>query len=148
MIEITVALAIISFALVAIMGLFPVAMKNATESQRETRATFIAQSIFADLAAGASPTNTFAATSTNLASSPLAINLSTNQATFSLFYSDEGQPQGVNVAPTSVYEGIIKITRDTVLTNLSRVEVQIEAPASAPTNNRTRYHFLTWMRNQ
>lgn len=49
LIEIILALGIISFALVGILGLFPVAVDAATNSQRETHAALIARSIFDQL---------------------------------------------------------------------------------------------------
>ncbi|MFV0337110.1 MAG: hypothetical protein ACK5LK_02550, partial [Chthoniobacterales bacterium] len=58
--EITIALGIIAFALVGIMGLLPVAMRAANESQWETRATFIAESIIGELNT-ADPANAFIA---------------------------------------------------------------------------------------
>lgn len=147
LIEITIALGIVAFALVAIMGLFPVAMKNATESQRETRATFIAQSIFSDLAAS-SATNRFIAIGSDLTSSGSRQSVGlTNNSTNSVFYSDEGAPLGTALSSAAAFEGKILIARDPALTNLSRVEVQIEAPAAAPTTNRTKYNFVTLLRN-
>ena len=43
LIEVVLALGIISFAIVGIIGLMPVAMKSAGDSMRETDATFIAR---------------------------------------------------------------------------------------------------------
>ena len=48
LIEIVLALGVISFAIVGIMGLFPVAMRAAQESQSETRATLATVSRSAD----------------------------------------------------------------------------------------------------
>lgn len=154
LVEITIALGIVAFALVAIMGLFPVAMKNATESQVETRATFIAQSIFSDLEAGPSATNTFLATGPDWSNSGSrqVVNLSAN-GTYYVAYSEEGKPIG---APTAAafdtggggnYGARVMIARDSVITNLSRVEVQVESPLSAPTNGRTKFSFVTLMPN-
>ena len=41
LVEAALSLAIISFAMIAIMGLFPVALHTARDSDNETRATFI-----------------------------------------------------------------------------------------------------------
>jgi type II secretory pathway pseudopilin PulG len=49
LVEVALSLAIISFAIVAIMGLFPVAMQTARESNRETRAALIARRIVDEL---------------------------------------------------------------------------------------------------
>jgi len=51
LIEIVLALGIIAFALVGILGLFPVAVDAAASSQQETQAAFIARSIFDQLEA-------------------------------------------------------------------------------------------------
>jgi prepilin-type N-terminal cleavage/methylation domain-containing protein len=51
LIEIMLAVAIIAFALTGILGLFPVAVGAASESQHETQAAIIARSIFEQLQA-------------------------------------------------------------------------------------------------
>jgi type II secretory pathway pseudopilin PulG len=51
LIEIILAVAVIAFALTAILGMFPVAVGAATDSQRETQAALIARSIFNQLQA-------------------------------------------------------------------------------------------------
>jgi len=51
LIEIILAVAVIAFALTAILGMFPVAVGAATDSQRETQAALIARSIFDQLQA-------------------------------------------------------------------------------------------------
>lgn len=158
LIEVTLALGVIAFALVAIMGLFPVAMKSATESQRETRATFIAQSIFADLGSGMSTTNTFIAIGTNFQqpAGRLSVNLATNGTNFLLF-SEEGVPMGtvtdaqflgsVSTVGTA-YGAKVMVNQLPVFTNRSRVEVQVEAPLGAISTNRTKYNFVTEVRNR
>ncbi|HEY5791667.1 MAG TPA: hypothetical protein VIS74_00115 [Chthoniobacterales bacterium] len=154
--EITLALGIVAFALVAIMGLFPVAMKNALESQNETRATFIAQSIFSDLESGPASTNTFLAAGTNW-SSPgdrVIVNLKAAN-TFYVKYSDEGAPVGTysNVSAfeaaggDAAYGARVIITPDPVLANLSRAEVQVESPLSAASASRAKFNFVTLLPN-
>jgi len=154
-VEITIALGIVAFALVAIMGLFPVAMKHAVDSQNETRATFIAQSILADLAAGPTSTNTFLAQGTNWGSAGdrLPVNLKQSN-TFFLKYSDEGAPlESVAQGPfeaaggNAAYGARVIVVPDSALASLSRVEVQVEAPMGAPSANRNKYHFVTLVPN-
>ena len=48
-VEAALSLAIMSFAIFAIMGLFPVALQTAREGNRETRATLIARRIVDEL---------------------------------------------------------------------------------------------------
>jgi uncharacterized protein (TIGR02598 family) len=49
LVEAALSMAIISFAIIAIMGLFPVALQTAREGNRETRATLIARRIVDEL---------------------------------------------------------------------------------------------------
>jgi len=158
LIEVTLALGVIAFALVAIMGLFPVAMKSATDSQRETRATFIAQGVIADLKSGASPTNTYVSIATNfqLPAGRVTVNLE-NGSTNYLAFSEEGTPLGSVsagdfsnplAAPSSAYGTKVIVTPDPTFPSLTRVEVQVEAPAAAVSTNRTKYNFITNLRNR
>jgi uncharacterized protein (TIGR02598 family) len=154
LVEITIALGILAFALVGIMGLFPVAMKSATESQRETRATFIAGSLIGELQAN-SPTNTFLVANTNWAenaSGRVPVNLSAN-STHYIAFDSEGNPIGSNPnndpMGNAAYLATVRVAvQPAPLTNLSRVEVWVEAPASAPTNTRSRYPFVTLLPNR
>jgi type II secretory pathway pseudopilin PulG len=152
LIEVVLALGVIAFALVGIMGLFPVAMKSAQESQRETRATLIAQQIFSDLRTGTS-SNRFvisgsnnATDTVNLAPSgttPLFLAFNTNGmpvkslsgGTFSNSYSDITVP----------FLASITVDTNTGMSNLSRIQATIEAPAAAPSTNRSKYTFVTLM---
>lgn len=155
LVEVTLAIGIIAFALVGIMALFPAATKAALESQRETRATFIAQQILADLTSGP-PTNTFLGTSAELAISNnrTPLNLATNN-TFVLAYTEEGRflqtnaPQNFALPnPTASFLTKLTITTNDLPSGLSRVEVLVTAPASATETNRSRYPFITLLRNQ
>ncbi|MFV0415203.1 MAG: hypothetical protein ACK5NG_02425 [Chthoniobacterales bacterium] len=159
LVEITIALGIIAFALVGIMGLLPVAMRAANESQWETRATFIAESIMGELRSS-SPDQTFIATAAtdpaSWESGPgrLSVNLAANN-TYYILYDDEGEPVGTQsgaspVASNSpgVFLAQVSIQQQAApMTNLSRVNVRVEVPASAPANRRSLYHFVTLLKN-
>jgi uncharacterized protein (TIGR02598 family) len=154
LIEVVLALGVIAFALVGIMGLFPVAMKSAQESQRETRATLIAQQIFSDLRVasgthrmyvrGPSPTNSsWVVTNFSLATD--------NNAAF-LAYDQAGSGLTNNLTsanpvtdPSAIFLATIAVDTNTGTANLSRVQATIEAPAAAPSANRTKYTFVTLM---
>jgi uncharacterized protein (TIGR02598 family) len=69
LIEIILAVAVIAFALTAILGLFPVAVGAATDSQRETQAALIARSILDQLAARPGSATRYFTLETNAASS-------------------------------------------------------------------------------
>lgn len=143
LVEIVLALGIISFALVGIMGLFPVAMKSAQESQRETRAAQIAMQIFNDLR-GTPGTNSLIATSTNLLTSQLRVNL-TGGSTNIVCYDRDGSTIGTTVTPDAIFLSEIRIVPNTPMVGVSQVQASIETPANAPTNSRTRYVFVTLM---
>lgn len=56
LIEIILAIGIISFAVVAILGMFPVAVRAATDSQHETQAALIARSLLEEIESRPGPT--------------------------------------------------------------------------------------------
>jgi len=154
LIEVVLAIGIIAFAIVGIIGLMPVALKTSQVSQRETRATFIAQSIFNDLRAGA-PTNCFIALGTNLAVATNRGTVSlTNNADYYANYSDMGTAAGTNTAANfsnpittgAVFTAQLRIATNNQPAGISQVDVTVETPASAPSTNRSRYIFTTLMR--
>ncbi len=148
------ALGVIAFALVGIMGLFPVALKSALESQRETRATLIAQQIFSDL-------RTMPGTNRLLVRGPSVANaadLITNfslavNANIVLSYDADGNGRTDQISPGSfagsfpdaAFLANVSIDTNTGIANLSRVQATIEAPAAAPSTNRSKFTFVTLM---
>jgi type II secretory pathway pseudopilin PulG len=151
LIEVVLALGVIAFALVGIMGLFPVAMKSAQESQRETRATLIAQQIFSDLRV-ASGTNRFV-TSGPSVSNTNGLSLA-SAGNLYLAYNTNGVPLAAIAASdfTNSYGDVstsfvanVTVDPNTGTSNLSRIQATIEAPAAAPSANRTKYTFVTLM---
>lgn len=157
LIEVTIALGIVVFALVAIIGLLPVAVKTSAGSERETQATFIAQNIFSDLVSGYGPTNTFITSGEDVLEpgGRTAVNLAADSDKY-VIYNLQGQPMGTSTASkfitpqgsNAVYGAKIAIRRNPAATNLSRVEVQVETPVDAPGTNRTRYKFVTELPNR
>jgi prepilin-type N-terminal cleavage/methylation domain-containing protein len=148
LIEVVLALAVIAFAITGIMGLFPVALRSALESQRETRATLIAQQIFSDLRASPS-TNLLLATGTNLSSTGSFVtpppSLS-NAWTHVISFSDDGLPIANGATPNAIYVANISATPNLPVPGLTRVQVDVEAPPQASSTNRSRYTFLTLLR--
>ena len=141
----------IAFALVGIMGMFPVAMRSAQESQRETRATLIARQIFSDLRV-ASGTNRFvmsgpAANDTNglslAATGNLYLAFNTNGSPLATITASDFS----NTYPDVSASFLANITVDTStgISNLSRVQTTIEAPPAAPSAKRSKYTFVTLM---
>lgn len=152
LIEVALALAVIAFAITGIMGLFPVALKSAQESQRETRATFIAQQIFNDLKA--SPrTNLFIATGTNLLDAASFVSPRpsfTNAWSNSVGFDPAGLPVESLANPASPQSSVsfvanISSTPNTPVSGLARVQVDVETPAQAAATNRSKYTFVTLM---
>ncbi len=148
LIEVVLALAVIAFAITGIMGLFPVALKSAQESQRETRATFIAQQIFNDLKA--SPrTNLLIAIGTNLLDptsfvtpQPSFTNAWSNTVSFDV----SGAPIGAGTNANAIYLASVSSTPNIPASGLARVQVDVETPAQAAAANRSKYTFITLMR--
>lgn len=148
LIEIVLALGVISFALVGIMGLFPVAMRSAQESQRETRAALIAQQIFSDLRTGTGG-NRSVTYGTNSLAVPLAPG-----ATFFLAYDTNGF--GItNISESefsrsynstnAAFLAQISVSTNTGISNLSQVQTTVVAPAVAPPVSRSTNTFVTLM---
>jgi type II secretory pathway pseudopilin PulG len=145
------ALGVIAFALVGIMGLFPVAMKTAQESQRETRATLIAQQIFSDLRV-ASGTNRFVISGPSV-SNTNGLSLA-NATNLYLAYDTNGSPMA-SISASDFFNSYgdvsasllanVTVDTNTGTSNLSRVQATIEAPAAVPSANRTKYTFVTLM---
>lgn len=143
LIEIVLALGIISFALVGIMGLFPVAMKSAQESQRETRAAQIAMQIFSDLRS-TSGTNALLAINTNILTTQLRINL-TGPSSNVISYGQDGLPLGSGTTDGAIFLGEIIVTPNSPMSGISRIQTTIETPAAAPTASRSKFTFVTLM---
>ncbi|MCX6972135.1 MAG: prepilin-type N-terminal cleavage/methylation domain-containing protein [Verrucomicrobia bacterium] len=154
LIEVVLALGVIAFALVGIMGLFPVAMRSAQESQRETRATLIAQQIFSDLRVASGTNRMYVRGPSPTNSSWIVTNfsLATDSNTAFLAYDQTGSglTNNLNSAnsatnPAAIFLATITVDTNTGTANLSRVQATIEAPAAAPSANRTKYTFVTLM---
>lgn len=141
--EVVLALGIISFAIVGIMGLFPVAMRSAQESQRETRATLIAEQIYSDLATAKGGIRKIVIR-TNY--TQLSVNL-TAAATNTVYFNDQGQPLGLDIEPNSRYLAEVTVFPGVPSAGLSRVQVSVETPAEAPKTNRIKYLFVTDLRS-
>ncbi|MDD5199666.1 MAG: type II secretion system protein [Terrimicrobiaceae bacterium] len=148
LIEIVIAVGIISFALVGILGLFPAAINSATDSQRETQAALIAHRIFSDLGTQAP----FQQTKDDLTKpdSVATVNLATTtKKTYTAEYDEGGMLPGhasgtgakTTGAPVYYVETIVEPS--TQSPNLARVEIDVSAPASAPAARRKTFVFVT-----
>lgn len=156
LIEIVLALGIVAFAVVGIMGMLPVAMKSAQESQRETRAAQIARRIFDELQSlpGTNTALIRGPSITNAADRIMGINLA-NPSIYVLGYDEQGHgltanltaAQFSNAIPTgeTFYVAKVDIRPEPPPSKVTKVEVQIEAPAMAASGDRSRFRFLSML---
>jgi uncharacterized protein (TIGR02598 family) len=132
LVEVVLALGIISFAIIGIIGMMPVAMRSALDSSQETDATLIAQRIFSEIKAGETAIRFVEGMPSNL-------NLSNSGTSEVIHFRDDGSvTNGVGD-----YAVRILVDTNTGMTNLSRVQVDIAAPAIAPESNRKTNSFVT-----
>ncbi len=143
LVEIVMALGIVSFAIVGIMGLFPVAMKSALESQRETRAAQIAQQIFSDLRSGP-PNSTYVATGTNILSGGdrTLVNLAV-PGTYTVGYDGNCQPIGATLSSSTLFLATITVDPNKPFDGVATVLATIKAPPAANTPSVQPYMFST-----
>lgn len=144
LVEVVLALGIISFAIIAIVGMLPVALKSSQDSMRETDATLIAQRIFSELKTG-SGSNRSVTTDPDDTSNHM-INLAANSTNYLAFTQDgtvQTHTNTPNPNPSCDFYAQISISTNTGLTNLSRVQIDITSPPSAPPSARTTNSFVT-----
>lgn len=151
LVEIVIALGVVSVAVIAIFGLFPVAYRDSLESQRETRAAFLAEQIVSDLRSAPFTNAVILSKDSSgklAALTPFSLNASgvhvlagddENNVTRELGAADYD-------APTSdasiAFLAKVKI-EPTGIGGLSRIEVEVSFPASAPLLNRSRHGFFS-----
>ena len=156
LVEAALSLAIITFAIFAIIGLFPVALQTAREGNRETRATLIARRIVDEL-------QSLPGTNTALLRGPsltnpgwriTGIDLST-PSVHVLTYDEQAEGLTNGTAPGDFQNPIsadgayfaaeVRVTPDFPFQGISRVQATVEAPSSAPSSGRSRFVFVTLM---
>lgn len=162
LVEIALALGIFAFAIIAIMGLFPIGLRSANDSRVETIVTQIARTVLSDLRTG-----DFNAARVVVAPLPAAnitpdsnqiktYDLSQDPPPFPLFvlYSAKGEPireiggQAGFDSPQPGGDFAVKIESKLKVSTppvLAQVTVTVESPASAPSANRTEYSVVTLM---
>ena len=144
LVEVVIALGIVSFAVLAIVGMMPVAMKSAQDSMRQTDATLIAQRIFSELKTGSGALRTITLSPNG---TPRILDLSANSTNNFLAFKENGTAHDyVNSAPaTDAYDfyAQISVTTNIGASNLSSVQIDIGAPAAAPPAARTTNSFTT-----
>lgn len=144
LVEVVIALGIVSFAVLAIVGMMPAAMKSAQDSMRQTDSTLIAQRIFSELKSGTGAVRTITLSPNG---TPRILDLSANSTNNFLAFKENGTAHDyVNSAPaTDAYDfyAQISVTTNIGASNLSSVQIDIGAPAAAPPAARTTNSFTT-----
>jgi hypothetical protein len=142
------AVGVISFALVGIIGLFPVAMQSALDSQRETQIALIARSLFSEIQrpdyvnAHVFVGRSLDDPSLTAEQIPLSGTPSSNPPKF--YFDLSGQmllPTGAAPPNDATYVAEVTTTTNNLPKNLSKVEVNVAASA-APAR---KYSFVTWV---
>lgn len=151
LVEVVLALGIISFVLVAIFGLFPVGYKNAQESRRETRAAYLAEQILNDLRSSPFTSASILHEDGNGVLEALpALDLSLsgkralacdNQNAITRQIGEADYSNGV-ADPNAEFLAQVQVT-PTEFDHLSEITVEVSAPVSAPLSARSRYSFHT-----
>jgi uncharacterized protein (TIGR02598 family) len=156
LVEAALSLAILSFAIVAMMGLFPVALQSARESNAETRATLIARRIVDEIQSLPATNISLVrgASVTNASSRISGFDLSSSFSSV-LLYDEQGEGitnevaaeaiQGAINAAEAYFAAEVRLTPNFPRHGISRLEASVEAPASAPSSRRSRFVFVTYM---
>jgi len=156
LIEIVLAIGILSFALVGILGLFPVALETARESKEETMMAQIAQSIEADIRRADGATAEVLATGFNPADAAARRNLTLNApGELFLAFGANGRPWATQPSSSQYATGLRGpdyLARITTLydppehPDLCRIDITVESPAGAPEAARKKLTFTTLKR--
>ncbi len=140
LIEIVLAVGIISFALVGILGLFPVALDAAADSREETQSAFIAQQIYAGLF---TPTPFLPGKSGTEFESAVgkAVDLR-GTGSETLYAQHSGEISAVRTQ-ASIYEATVNWTADAPVNGLTRIDLVVTTPPDSKTSS---YPFVSFVR--
>lgn len=153
LVEVTIAIGIFAFVIVAILGLFPAALRQRSDAAAETRAVLIAQQVFGGIAATGSVTNALSSDYSikwDEAKSPSLRNLSNgvvlgfsqNGTTVNHIFPNTNSWASTEIGPV---EQNITTKAFVVATNLSpglfNVTVQVGYPANLPADKRRQQTF-------
>lgn len=165
LVEIVIALGVLSFAVIAIIGMFPVALSESKDSRNETRAAAIAQLIFGQLRThnpiqkavpiGLDPSATMTGTNGNY-NMPLQAPNSTTTNTIWNGYDDNGQPvrritksdyEGVTTPTNITYKVRVRAMPNQPAAGLARVIVEVTYPPTLEETKRNKKTFSLLMPN-
>jgi len=153
LIEIVLALGIISFALVGILALFPAAMSAARDSRQQTQSTFIVQQILGQLRSGPPTSTSFPTAFNPVSGGSTPVNLSASNQYYAVT-DEDGKviSGGATAAPAGGLSGafVANLTVQPVTSptaGASKVTIDVCYPASAPAVGRRTNTFVTYLRN-
>ena len=152
LVEVTIAIGIFAFVIVAILGLFPVALRQRSDAALETRAVLVAQQVFESIR-GSSNTNSIflpplfnmsgtsnTLTSQNLSSFPLALRYC-RQGTAA--FDSAGASEWTDGSSSVTADALARISISPVagVSGLYRATVDYGRPASLPEAKRKNFSF-------
>lgn len=144
-VEVVLALGVIAVGVVAILGVFPIALQTGRSAQDETRAPQIAQTIFSSLVAQASSQfNNLQLPIAGNASLPIDLTLSSSPSTPTLYADNDGKlSQDATAAAYAIF--IFTCNPSNCASppagfndaTLNQLTVRVAWPANAPAANQT-----------
>ena len=152
LVEVTIAIGIFAFVIVAILGLFPVALRQRSDAALETRAVLVAQQIFESIR-GSSNTNSIflpplfnmsgtnnTLTSQNLSSFPLALRYGRQRTAA---FDSAGASEWTDGSSSVTADALARISISPVagVSGLYRATVDYGRPASLPEAKRKNFSF-------
>ena len=142
--EVVIALGVVTVGIVAVLGVFPIALQTGHLAQDETRAAHIAQSVIGSLAASASTHFSNAQLplypSPSPGPTPLSINLTTTLSPAVTLYADNNGnlfPNSTNTAYAIFIYTNNSVPGFTDPASANEVTVRLAWPANAPAANQT-----------
>lgn len=160
MIEIVLALGVISFALVGILGMFPLALDTAKDSKAETIIAFIGQSLLADISGTLETTSTgsppIVSSEASILTETAAVDLDMLDTSSTLYFTFDQQGRNEQAVTESDYNSgvansvyIVQLTAEhspTGMDDLTRIQIDVEFPAAASPEFRQTHTFLRLIR--
>jgi prepilin-type N-terminal cleavage/methylation domain-containing protein len=146
--EVLIALGVISVAMAGILSLLPLALETALECKLETRATLIAQAIFADIQSGSGPSRRILTDQNRGGEYNSEILQIDGLDEVEILYDNEGLPlnDSARREKRAVFVARITAYRDPFeAPGLSAITVSIEHPAQAPSQRRRKHVFLSYV---
>lgn len=163
LVEVVLALGIVAFALMAVLGMFPVALGAAKESTSETHAAMIAQMVFGEIRAVPPSAAFFPSGSNATAANQVMVltnSLAAAQPKYAVF-DESGQPISQSSStyfndPASMipatkalcaYQAMIRAEPDVPAPGVTKLTLTITYPGSVPLAARKSYIFVTAVKN-